>query len=415
MISGNAVEYSEIPINKARSIFLYNIENDCILVSQNIDTVIPPASTAKIMAGLIAVEKMESDLDRKVKVTSQMREGVVGNDYGLMPGDTPTYRDLLYLAFCGCYNDAVSIIEYVLAGGNEEFVNLMNQKAASLGMTHTHYTNATGLHDAQMYTTVRDLIKLSLQAYSSSLFMMITSTAQYKTEGLAKESSFYNRNYLVSKGRLSTYYNSKCRGLNAGSTSEAGYCLVTVAESDGVSYLCIVMGAESDNDGKIYSYSIANLLIKWAYEKYGYVEILSGGAFSTELPVKMSMDAENVLVVPEKSVKVYQPLNVITEENRIKYDYILSVDYIDAPVTEGTPVGEITVYIDGNPVASVNLVTKTSIARSELLYVLERIRNFSSSRFFISSVISAVIITVIYLVIQSALRASKANGRTRYR
>lgn len=414
-VTGHATELEDIPLNNAQSVYLYNIENDKVLVSQNEEKRLPPASTVKIMAGLIAVEHMASDLDKKVKVTQEMREGVIGNDYGLKAGDTPTYRDLLYLAFCGCYNDAVSIIEHVVAGSPAAFVNMMNTKAANLGMANTHYTNATGMHDTLMYTTVNDIVKLSLEAYRSSLFMMVTSAAKYTTEGLAKESSFYNRNYLVGKGRMATYYNSLCRGLNAGSTSEGGYCVVTVAESDGLSYLCIVMGATADADGKIYSYSIANLLIKWAYEKYGYIELLSAQDLSYEIKVTLSMDTETVLVVPQKTIKIYQKIDIAGNAERIRYQPNFTVNSLAAPVVEGTPVGEITVYVDDKPVATVPLVTKTSVARGEMLYVFECIREFSRSRFFIASLVSSVIITIGYLIIKSSVRASRANKRSKYR
>lgn len=414
-VNASAIELEEIPLGKARSVYLYNIENDKVLVEQNANEIIQPASTVKIMAGLIACETFGSDLDRKVKVTAQMREGVVGNDYGLKPGDTPTYKDLLYLAFCGCYNDAVSIISYVIAGSPDAFVQMLNVKAAELGMKNTHYTNATGLHDPAMRTTAKDTAVLSLAAYRSPLFMQITSAAQYTTEGLEKTSSFYNRNYLVGKGRIATYYNSLCHGLNAGSTSEAGYCVSTVAESDGISYLCIVMGAEADSNGKIYSYSIANLLIKWAYSAYGYIELLSTGEFSLELPVRMSFEKQTVLVVPEKPLKSYQLLSLSVDKSAVRYSHKLNVDYIDAPVTEKTVVGTVTVYINDEAIDTVNLVTKTSVARNELLYAFERIKEFTQSTFFIATLISAVILTTAYLIIKSVLRASANKHRTRYR
>lgn len=406
-----AEELSDLPLDMADTIYLYNIENKVPIVEKNCDELIYPASTVKMMMGLVAIEHLAARLDEKITITPDMLTGVVGQYCGwLLAGDTPTVRDLLYHAICGGYNDAIAIITRVVAGSESSFVALMNSKAKALGMSKTYYTNATGVHDGLMVTTAKDVATLALAAYRTPLFLEISSTAEYYSEGLKTQRDFPNRNCLMSKLRSTLYYNPLCRGLNAGATAQGGECVVTVAEDGGISYLCIVMGGKTDENGRVYSYTIANRLIGWVYRTYGYVTVLSTSNIICEIPVNMASDMEAVTVVPETDLSFFLPLGTEIGKD-VTFDHTLTVDSLTAPVSEGTPVGFISVMQGDKVLATVNLVTKLSVSQSKLLYAFERIKAISQSRVFIASVISAVVITTIYIIGKSAIRGSKGKFR----
>jgi D-alanyl-D-alanine carboxypeptidase (penicillin-binding protein 5/6) len=408
---------SELPLDTAETIYLYNIENKVAIVEQNCDALIYPASTVKIMTGIIAVEHLASRLDEKITVVPEMLTRVVGQQCNwLTPGETPTVRDLLYHAFCGSYNDAVAIITYIVSGGEEAYVTLMNARAQELGMTSTVYTNATGVHDPKMVTTAKDIATLTLAASRIPLLMEVVSASDYVSEGLATERNFASRNCLLSKLRTTKYYNQDCKGMNAGFTVQGGECVVTIArpKDSSLSYLSIVMGGTTDGDGNNSSYILTNKLVKWAFRSFEYKEVLKKGDLICELPVEMSSDGESVLVVPEKSLSFFLPKSAEVGKDII-LDYTLSVDSLTAPVTEGTPVGFISVKRGDEVLGTVNLVTKFSVAKSKFLYALEWIKELSQSRFFKASVISGIIITAIYIVSKSALKASRTRKRGKLR
>lgn len=415
MIPTSAKSFEEIPIENAEAVYLYNIENDRVLVSQNIDKRIQPVSTVKIMAGLIATEMLSERLDDVVVVTAAMIEGVTGQHYNINPGHNLSMRDLLYLAFCGGCHRSINILAYVISGNLPNFITLMNTRAKELGMTETFYANATGMHSDSMYTTVQDIAKLCLAAADNALLMQITTASEYTTEKLGEKNfTFENRNYLVGTGYTPRYFNSLCHGLAAGSTIESGYCAATIADDGELSYVCIVMGAKTDEDGTIYSYSLVNDLVKWAYDAWGYIEVISAGTTVCEMPVTMSMDIDNVLVIPSRSVSVYLPKSTVLGTD-ITYSHTLNSEKLQAPVAEGAHVGLITAYSDGKEIATVELVTKTSVAQSEVLYALTRIKEISQSRVFIASVAFAIVFTLLYIIIKAVIRGTASNKRYKRR
>lgn len=415
IIPTSAKSFEEIPIENAEAVYLYNIENDRVLVSQNIDKRIQPVSTVKIMAGLIATEMLSERLDDVVVVTAAMIEGVTGQHYNINPGHNLSMRDLLYLAFCGGCHRSINILAYVISGNLPNFITLMNTRAKELGMTETFYANATGMHNDSMYTTVQDIAKLCLAAADNALLMQITTASEYTTEKLGEKNfTFENRNYLVGTGYTPRYFNSLCHGLAAGSTIESGYCAATIADDGELSYVCIVMGAKTDEDGTIYSYSLVNDLVKWAYDAWGYIEVISAGTTVCEMPVTMSMDIDNVLVIPSRSVSVYLPKSTVLGTD-ITYSHTLNSEKLQAPVAEGAHVGLITAYSDGKEIATVELVTKTSVAQSEVLYALTRIKEISQSRVFIASVAFAIVFTLLYIIIKAVIRGTASNKRYKRR
>ncbi len=414
-IAASAKSLEEIPLESAAAVYLYNVENDRILVSQNADVRIQPVSTVKIMAGLICTEMLYDKLDDVVVVTQGMLDGVSGQHFNIMPGHNLSIRDLLYLAFCGGCHKSINILAHVVSGNLPNFITLMNTKAATLGMTDTFYANATGMHHESMYTTANDIAKLCLAASENPLLMQITTASDHKTEKLGEKNfTFENRNYLVGTGYTAKYFNSLCHGLAAGSTIESGYCAATVADNGNLSYICIVMGAGTAEDGTIMSYSLVNDLVGWAYDAWGYVEIISANQTVCEMPVTMSLDVDTVLVVPSGSVSAYLPKTTVLGTD-ITYSHTLNAEELQAPIAEGAHVGLITAYYNGEEVATVELITKTSVAQSEVLYALTKIKDISRSRIFIASVIFAVVFTVVYITVKAIIRGTANNKRYKYR
>ena len=396
-------------ITHARAAYLYNFENDTVLFEYNPNERVYPASTVKIMTAIVAFEVFADNLDRSVTVTQAMLDEVSGNKIGFSAGEVVTVRQMLSCMLINSANDAAIILAHAAAGSTESFVSLMNDKAASLGAYDTYYTNPTGMHSDAMITTARDTAVIAKYAYSVPGLIDITSTPKYVMEAtnLSDYRNIYNRNCMISNYYSLNYYYNGALGINAGATSQGGYSIAAVAEDaeNSLTYLAVVLGADEE-DGEIYSYVNAANLFDWAFFAYGYAKVLSSGKMICEIPVKLSSTLDYVTLVPSEDITVYLPTNVDFEKE-IRYSYNTYEDSLDAPVESGQQAGTITVLWGDKILGSCSLITTSSITRSEFLYFLDRVKEFTESRFFRGTVVAVIVLSVLYAFINAAVREKK--------
>ena len=393
--------------------YLYNFENDEVLYSVGADERVYPTSTVKLMTGIVAIEELGDDLSRQVTITAEMLSKVAGNNVGLLAGEVVTVEQLLYAMLVNSANDAAMVLAYAACGSVEAFVERMNEKANTLGAYDTYYANPTGMHNDAMVTTVADTAIIAKYAYTLPLFMEIVSTPKYVMEAtnLSDYRNIYNRNCLLSKYYNVNYPYPHATGMNAGATTQGGYAICATAEesSTGLSYLAIVMGADEE-DGAIYSYVNAIKLFEWAFQNYDYIEVLSADRIICELPVRLSSTLDYVTLVPSENIEVYLPTTVDVERD-IRYSYNTYADTMDAPIATGEEAGTITVLMGERILGSCTLVTTSSVARSEFLYFLARVRQFSQSRFFIATVVAAVVLSIVYVLLKAHWREKHIRSR----
>lgn len=404
-----------IETEKIKGAYLYNIDNDLTITSYAESDTVYPTATVKIMSGILALEALSGRLYENVTITEQMLDGVGGNNIGLEVGEVISVESLLYAMLVGGANDAAHALAVLVAGSVEDFVVMMNQRAIELGATSTHYTNPSGIHHSDQYTTVADTVKIALAAYNTPLYMEITSTSKYVIPETNKNEyrNVYSRNYLISTSSVLKYYYADAMGMNAGSTSQGGNCLVTTAERNGLTYLAVVMGAETDAEtDTIYSYTECIKLLEYAFASYANTEIVTAGEIICEIPVTLSGTTDYVTLVTKSSMSMYLPTSTDLE-TEIKKSFKTNFEALEAPVTEGQVAGVLTVMYKDEIVGNIDLVTTVAVARSEFLYTLEQIKAFATGRFFISSVIAAVVITVLY-VIAKAVYLHRKNRRRKW-
>lgn len=400
-------------IDHCTGAYLYNFENDEVLYSVGADERVYPTSTVKLMTGIVAIEELGDDLSRQVTITAEMLSKVAGNNVGLLAGEVVTVEQLLYAMLVNSANDAAMVLAYAACGSVEAFVERMNEKANTLGAYDTYYANPTGMHNDAMVTTVADTAIIAKYAYTLPLFMEIVSTPKYVMEAtnLSDYRNIYNRNCLLSKYYNVNYPYPRATGMNAGATTQGGYAICATAEesSTGLSYLAIVMGAD-EVDGAIYSYVNAIKLFEWAFQNYDYIEVLSADRIICELPVRLSSTLDYVTLVPSENIEVYLPTTVDVERD-IRYSYNTYADTMDAPIATGEEAGTITVLMGERILGSCTLVTTSSVARSEFLYFLARVRQFSQSRFFIATVVAAVVLSIVYVLLKAHWREKHIRSR----
>ena len=401
-------------VSNAKGIYLYNLENNKAVFTQNAEEQVYPTSTVKIMTGILAIENLSERLDENITVTSSMLSAVSGNNIGLAAGEIVTIDSMIRALLVNGANDAAYVLAHTVSGSTEEFVTLMNTKAKELGAHHTHYTNPTGMHDENMYTTAEDTAQIAKYAYGLDLFMEATSSVRYSmpATNTSAARTLHNRNCLLSVYYDKNYYNDQARGMNAGSTPQGGHCVVTAATDGELTYIAVVMGAETIN-GQIYSYINITNLLKWAFDSFTYTQVLSPEQIVCEIPVTLSTAVDYVTLVSTDTLRVYLPADVNVEEE-IEITYSTNSKELQAPVYEGQVVGSVTAIYQGNILGTSQLVATTDVTRNDLLYGLYKIEQFTKSRFFIITLIAAVIFTLIYIFGTAILRQKKGKKRMRF-
>ena len=399
----------------AQAVILYNLDHREILLESNADKSLFPASTVKIMTGLLASQLLAERMDEAVTLTEEMLAGASGNRMNLTVGETIRIRDLYYGAITGGYNDACTALAVLSSGSVDAFVSQMNDEATVLGMYGTLYKNPTGLHSSAMVTTARDTLTLSLAASTDELYMDAASTVKYEIPATNKNAarSFYNRNYLIASAVTTAYHNPYAEGLNAGVTDEGGWCVSAKAYRNDLSWFCVVLGGEEDAEsGELYAYSIANNLLSWAARGYTVKTVAKADAEYATIPVRYAAITEEVTdglpLVAKNDLSVFIPQNTAEGESGLEYTVRLNTSSLEAPIEVGTEVGVLIVTWNGTEVGRVPLLAKSSVTRNEFTYALSRMKELPKNRFFQGFSVSFLVLFILY-----AVRASRFGYRRR--
>ncbi len=378
-------------IEGVSAVYFYNITSDKLIKAENETLELNTSTSAKVMMGLLACEKLGDRLSDHIQVTKEMLSGISGVQYGFKTGQSVLVSDLLYAAICGSYNDAAYIVAYAVGGNVENFVTLMNKRAHELGASKTYYTNPIGYPDnASMVTTASDTAKIALAAYENQLYMEICSAYKLQTS----EGDFiYNRNYLVCSHSNADYYNKNCLGMNAGYSGEAGgWSVITVAADDDQKYLCIMLGGTESSDGKIYAYSEANKLIRWALAEYQTITLFKKGKEIGLIEIGLTGSNNQASYVTASDLNVYLPPEVTYHEGLLTPKIDLYSGKVNAPVEAGHKVGELKIYYDGYCVGKCDLILTDSYEQNPILAAINKVAEYMQSRAFVITLISAAVL-----------------------
>lgn len=400
VIPTSAAEPALPDTKEALAVSFYHVNSNSTVISKNGDTLLPAASTVKLMSGLLFCEQLAHRRTERVYITKEMVSGVVGHSLGLSEGNELTIEELLYAAICGSYNDAVQVLAHITAQSTEQFVERMNARAKELGAEKTVFTDPIGTADSSL-TTANELLKIALAAYQNELYMQICGTGNYYMTSLSK--SIKNRNQMIEGSNSNagyTHYNEKCNGMSAGSTSRGGDCIVASATNGKESYICILLncGESNVNDQKNnYSYIVANRLINWAYDTYVYLDVISPETVICTIPVTVSDVITEVEVRTDRTVSCYLPSTAKIGED-ITYSIRLTHTTLEAPVASGTFVGYVAILYQGEIIETVPLYTTQDAERSSFVSSLKAIQALTKNRRFVAGAVFFVVVLVAWLL-----------------
>lgn len=246
-----------------------------IIHSRNAEARLPMASTTKIMTALIILEGGETD---SVITVPDEAVGEEGSSIYLRKGEKISVIDLLYGLMLRSGNDAAKALAIWHSGSVEAFAEVMNERAAEMGLENTHFVNASGLPDDNHYTTASDLLVIACRAMKNSQFKAIVSSRNYSGE----YRSFVNKNKLL-------YTLEGANGVKTGYTLKAGRCLVSSAERQGMDVVCVVLNCPD-------MYERSASLIEAAFKDYQKITIGGSKVFMCGgLPCNIGDDCDIVV------------------------------------------------------------------------------------------------------------------------
>ena len=407
---------------RSQAAVLTNLDDGEILFSHNGDKQLYPASLVKIMTCLLAVE---SGVDFSTPVTAP--DYVFDELYGLgastadiRHGEVVEFGDLIYATMLPSACEAASIIAHHLSDGNiPAFVQQMNDKAAELGATNTHFTNAHGLHDPDQYTTAEDMTRILLYALKNEQFTTVVTTQNYTMKATNKHAeprTYQHTNYMMSKGLGGQkYYYPYVQGIKTGTTDEAGRNLASMATKDGYRYLLVTLGAPSYDEEKE-EYIVDNGafldaidLYDWAFNNLRYRTVYTTGDILESVSVKYAWDVDTVNLSPSSNITILLPQSLKTEDLKLKSK--LPGEPIKATVEKGQEIGSGTLSYGDRTLAAFTLVAEQRVERSVVVAVSDNLFGIITSWQFL--LIFGIIVALLVFYIWVTIRYNRRRRRRR--
>jgi len=347
----------------ARAAILVDMTSGAVLLEKNADTPLPPASMSKLMTLEMVFTALDSGrlaLDDTFR-TSAHAASMGGSKMFIRSGEVVSVANLLRGVIVQSGNDAAVALADALAGTEEAFAVQMNQHAAEIGLTNSHFANATGWPDPEDHMSVRDLAKLAER--------MITVHTKYypifgETEFTWDDITQHNRNPLLGLG-------IGADGLKTGHTEEAGYGLVASAKRGDRRVVLVVAGLDSPQQRSQES----ERLINWAFRAFESKRLYPAGTPVVDADVWIGA-ADKLALAPARDVIVTAPFGTLKQAKVTAH----FPEPIEAPVALGAEVGRLEVEVPGVAPVSVPLVAAQAVERGGVLSRLKAAANLLLAR-----------------------------------
>ncbi len=311
----------------AKSAVLMDATNGKILYSQNADEPLPVASTTKVLTALIVLEHI-TDLQDTITLPDDFVNVGESGIY-LEPGETQTYEDLLYAMLLRSANDAAQALAIGVAGSEEAFVELMNQRSEEMGLENSHWANPHGLDAEGHYSSAHDLAVITQKALQNDIFNTVISTYSWTIpwEGNEYDRVVYNHNQF-----LSSYEGAD--GVKTGYTSQAGNCLITSATRDGMRLIGVVLNS-TDHYGE------SAQLLDYGFENFSLTKVANKGKIVASIKVSQGMQSAVDVILGDDVYVVMANDSNYSPEGEVDLP-----DSIVTPFTTDQVIGSIS-YDDG--------------------------------------------------------------------
>lgn len=356
-ICANAAENKKLNV---KSSILMSLDTGDVIKQNNAYEHLSPASVTKLMSILLILEAIDSG---KIKLTDEVAatENAVskgGSQIWLEVGEKMTVNDLFKAVVIASANDACTLLGEYVAGSDSAFVDMMNKRVETLGLKNSHFENCTGLDDevTNHYSCAYDLAVIAKEVMKHKLIL------KYSTVWL--DSLRNGKTELNNTNKMINKYNGMT-GLKTGTTSNAGFCLCATATRDGISFVSVVLGAQTSDE----RFELTQELLDYGFANYKLDNIKIDNSKLKTVKVKNGVD-KSITPKCELNKKLLLPKNY----DKITYEYSF-LDEVKAPVKKGDRLGVITVYSGNKKISSIELKSDKNIKSVTFLYIFKKMFN----------------------------------------
>ena len=356
-ICANAEENKK---SNVKSSILMSLDTGDVIKQNNAYEHLSPASVTKLMSILLILEAIDSG---KIKLTDEVAatenaESKGGSQIWLEVGEKMTVNDLFKAVVIASANDACTLLGEYVAGSDSAFVDMMNKRVETLGLKNSHFENCTGLDDevTNHYSCAYDLAVIAKEVMKHKLIL------KYSTVWL--DSLRNGKTELNNTNKMINKYNGMT-GLKTGTTSNAGFCLCATATRDGISFVSVVLGAQTSDE----RFALTQELLDYGFANYKLDNIKIDNSKLKTVKVKKGVD-KSITPKCELNKKLLLPKN----SDKITYEYSF-LDEVKAPVKKGDKLGVVTVYSGNKKISSIELKSDKNIKSVTFLYIFKKMFN----------------------------------------
>lgn len=352
-------------VENTQSAVLFEASTGTLMYAWNADQQLHPAGLVKILTALVAIEN--GNLKDAVTVQQQVLEQISESSRTseLQPDEVLTLEQLLYCLLVEGSNDAALVIAHHISGSQEAFVAKMNEYAQELGCTGSQFTNVHGLHDDLQLTTARDIARILARCIQNEMFVTLFGTTHYDLEATNKseERQLESSNHMMHQSLYEIYYDSRITGGRTGVNNMGLQNLVTTAQQDNMTMICVVMGCASKvNDWaiveKIGGFEETEKLLDQAFNDYTTTQLLYDGQALKQYSVRNGIS--DVVVGPKVSISSVVPKDAASAT--LSYQYKDAENAFEAPVDEGRRMSSVEIWLGSVCLAQADLFALNDVA-----------------------------------------------------
>jgi D-alanyl-D-alanine carboxypeptidase (penicillin-binding protein 5/6) len=344
----------------AGSAVLMDADTGTIILNKNMDVKLPPASITKVMTMLLIMEALEQGkikMDEKVS-TSEYAASMGGSQIFLQAGEEMTVQEMLKGIAMASGNDASVAMAEKLAGSEENFVQMMNERAQQLGMKNTNFVNCNGLPAANHYTSAHDIAIMSQELLKHGDITKFTGVYQ---DYLRKDSE--NPFWLVNTNKLVRFY-SGADGLKTGYTAEAKFCLAATAKRGNLRVIAVVMGEPNTKTRN----AEVTKLFDYAFSQYTNYPLYKTGDSLGSFKVGKG----EVTTVPFTAKQNYSLLMKKGEASQGLRHEVQWDSQLKAPIRAGQAIGKLVVYKGDVAISEFPLESPVDVVKANWWILLKR-------------------------------------------
>lgn len=400
----------------ASSCYLVSLDTGRVVYEYNANERVAPASTTKIMSAALALSLTDDPSTTIVTLPEDLWAEFNGIDIshaGLSGNEELTMEQLVHCMLLQSANEAASGVASYF--GRESFIEMMNQKAKSLGCTNTNFTNPHGLYDPNHYTSAKDLYLITKWALTVPGFYEIVQKSRYEIPETNKNYEKMLVTSLQMQDSSKRYYTSYIKGVKTGTLDESGRCLVSTAEKNNMRFCLVLLGCPLENNNVFWEdgssvYSETRIIYDWMFANSSIKEVVTKEIIVTQIPVNYSSKKDNLVLYSGGSLSA-----LLNRNNKVapKLTYDLDIpESIDAPIEKGQKIGTAKVYADDIYIGDISLVSFEDVDFNWFLFAMAKAWSALTSRIsliIIGSVIALFLLYFLYLLL--IVRGAKKRNR----